>query len=202
MTELHPAKTILLVVRHGRTGLNVEERYLGALDPPLDAFGLQQAVALSSKLCGQADSIVCSPKLRAMQTARVLATAWGLPMRPIDEFAERNVGVFEGLTKEEARKTYPTLWEQNITRQWNAGPPGGETIEAVVDRVRRGLNILRHDYPNQAVALVAHGFVAKVIRAILLNLSWTEFFIYAMNNGEVERYSLTGDAPLCWPSGD
>lgn len=200
MTELHPAKTILLVVRHGRTALNVEERYLGALDPPLDSFGVKQASGLSSTLRGQVDSIVCSPKLRAMQTARVLATAWGLPMRAVDEFAERNVGVFEGLTKEEARAAYPALWEQNITRQWNAGPPGGETIEAVVDRVRRGLDILRRDYPDQVVALVAHGFVAKVLRAILLNLSWTEFFLYAMKNGEVERYVLTGDASLCWPS--
>jgi probable phosphoglycerate mutase len=200
MTELPPGATTLLLVRHGRTALNVEERYLGALDPPLDAFGWEQASTLASMLRGQADAIGCSPKLRAMQTAGVLATAWGMPLRPVNEFAERNVGVFEGLTREQARAAYPALWEQNITRQWSVGPPGGETIEAVVNRVMQGLDILRRDYPGQVVVLVAHGFIAKVIRAVLLNLSWSEFFRYAMKNGEVERYSLTGDATLCWPS--
>ncbi|MRW90660.1 hypothetical protein GJ699_11735 [Duganella sp. FT80W] len=130
-----PTKTELLVVRHGRTHLNIEERYLGMLDPPLDAHGFEQAAVLADTLCCQANVIVSSPKLRAMQTAEVLANAWGLQVRTLEAFAERNVGVFEGLTQEEARAMYPALWEQNITRQWNAAPPGGETIEAVFDRL-------------------------------------------------------------------
>jgi probable phosphoglycerate mutase len=190
MTAPTPRTTELLVVRHGRTALNVEERYLGALDPPLDAHGFAQAAALAKTLRCPVDAIVCSPKLRAMQTAAVLAAAWGIPARPLDMFAERNVGVYEGLTQEEARTTYPDLWEKEITRQWNAAPPGGETIEAVFNRVRQGLEILRQDYLGQTVVLVAHGFVAKAIRALLLDLSWAEFFLYAMKNGDVERYSL------------
>lgn len=198
MTSLDPQKTDLLVVRHGRTHLNIEERYLGILDPPLDAHGFEQAVALADTLRCQANVIVSSPKLRAMQTAEVLANAWGLQVRTLEMFAERNVGVFEGLTREEARAMYPVLWEQNITRQWNAAPPGGETIETVFDRVRQGLDILRGDYPGQTVVLVAHGFVAKVIRAMLFDLSWAEFFLYAMKNGDVEHYLLEADALLNW----
>lgn len=199
--SLFPLSTTrLLVVRHGRTAFNVEERYLGVLDPPLDPCGVAQASALAAALRGEADAIVCSPRLRAMQTAGVLASAWGLPIRPFEEFAERNVGVYEGLTRDEARAAYPALWEQNITRQWQEGPPGGESIEAVVVRVRQGLCVLRRDYPGQTIVLVAHGFIAKVIRAMLLNSTWTEFFRYAMKNGEVERYALAGDAPLCWPN--
>lgn len=199
MTNLHSRRTDLLVIRHGRTALNVEERYLGALDPSLDARGFEQASVLADTLHGQADAIICSPKLRAMQTAEVLSVAWGLPLRSLDAFAERNVGVFEGLTREEARATYPTLWEQNITRQWNAAPPGGETIETVFERVKQGLDIVRRDYPDQSVVLVAHGFVAKVIRAMLLDLSWEQFFAYAMKNGDVARYSLADDTQLYWP---
>ena len=202
MTALHSQATNLLVVRHGRTALNVEERYLGALDPPLDAHGLAQAAALADVLRCRADAIVCSSKLRAMQTATVMAAAWGLQVRALDMFVERNVGVFEGLTQEEARATYPALWEQNITRQWNAAPIGGETIEAVFERVKQGLDILRNDYSGRTVVLVAHGFVAKVIRALLLDLSWADFFLYAMRNGDVARYSLVGDAPLRWTGGE
>lgn len=202
MTALRPRTTDLLVVRHGRTALNIEERYLGALDPPLDAHGFAQAAILADTLHCRADAIVCSSKLRAMQTATVLATAWGLQACPLDMFVERNVGVFEGLTRDEARATYPALWEQNITRQWNAAPPGGETIEAVFDRVKQGLDKLRNDYAGRTVVLVAHGFVAKVIRALLLDLSWADFFLYAMRNGDVARYSLAGDAPLRWTAGE
>lgn len=197
MTESPPPLT-LLVVRHGRTALNVDERYLGVLDPPLDACGLEQAAALAATLAGQADAIVSSPRRRAVQTAEVLAAASGLPVRVLEAFAERNVGVFEGLTRDEARDAYPALWSQNITRQWDSGPPGGESIKTVVDRVSRGLGFLRRHYPDRTVVLVAHGFVAKVIRALLLDLSWADFFGYAMQNGAIERYVLTGDAPLCW----
>ena len=82
------------------------------------------------------------------------------------------------------------MWKQSITRRWNADPPRGEAIEAIFDRVKQGLETLRHDYPGQTVVLAAHGFAAAVIRAMLLDLSWEAFFLYAMRSGEVERYTL------------
>lgn len=178
----------LYVVRHGRTALNVDDRYLGALDPPLDELGLEQAAALARLLQGRASAVVCSPRLRAVQTAEILASAWHLPFRIVHEFAERDVGVYEGLTKEEARLRYPGLWEQDITRRWEIGPPGGESIEAVFDRVAAGLRLLERECAGHEVVLVAHGFVAKVIRAICTGLSWDDFFRYALKNGQVEHY--------------
>ncbi|TWI67763.1 putative phosphoglycerate mutase [Pseudoduganella lurida] len=185
----------LVVVRHGRTAFNIEDRYLGALDPPLDAVGIEQAAALAhalpAALGGRPTALTCSPRLRARQTAAILATAWRLEASVIDAFAERNVGVYEGLTREEAQAAYPALWAQDITRQWHAAPTGGESIQAVFDRVTAGLDRLRRDFQGQTVVLVAHGFVAKVIRAILTDLSREEFFRYALKNGEFARYQLT-----------
>lgn len=83
----HPPQTSLFVVRHGRTALNVDERYLGALDPPLDELGLQQAADLARLLQGRADTIICSPRLRAVQTAEVLASTWHVPFTILDAFA-------------------------------------------------------------------------------------------------------------------
>jgi len=178
-------------VRHGRTALNVDERYLGALDPALDELGLQQAADLARLLQGRADAIVCSPRLRAVQTAEVLASAWHVPFTILDAFAERNVGVYEGLTRDEARLAYPDLWQQDITRQWDIGPPGGESIQTVFERVAAGLATLENDFAGRNVVLVAHGFVAKVIRALLTGLSWDAFFRYALNNGQAEHYTFT-----------
>jgi probable phosphoglycerate mutase len=184
----------LYVVRHGRTVLNVDDRYLGALDPPLDDLGLQQALKLAEILCGRVDVVVCSPKLRAMQTAEVIGSSWNVPFQVINEFSERNVGVYEGQTKEEARLAYPALWEQDITRQWDAGPPDGESIKAVVGRVAKGLQMLQTDFAGLNVVLVGHGFVSKVVRAILTNPSWEDFFRYSLKNGQVEHYHFSSDS--------
>lgn len=189
-------RTSLVVIRHGRTALNAEDRYLGALDPPLDEDGLLQAAALAGTLEGHADVLVCSPKLRARQTAQVLAAAWSLPVVTVGEFAERHVGVYEGLTREEARAAYPALWEQDITRQWDGAPTGGETICAVFERVAAGLTILQREFGGRSVVLVAHGFVAKVIRALLVDMSWDDFLRYSLANGQVELYTLTPMAPV------
>ena len=184
------AATSLFVVRHGRTALNAEDRYLGALDPPLDEHGFLQARELAGLLEGRANVLACSPKLRARQTAQVLAAAWDLPVVTIDAFAERDVGVYEGLTREEARATYPDLWAKDVTRQWDDAPTGGESIRQVFERVAAGLATVQRDFADRSVVLVAHGFVAKVIRAQLTDMTWDDFFRYSLKNGSVERYTL------------
>jgi probable phosphoglycerate mutase len=135
-----------------------------------------------------------------VQTAEVLASSWDVPLQVISEFAERDVGVYEGLTKEEARLAYPTLWKQDITRQWDMGPTGGESIKVVFDRVARGLSILQNGHASRDTVLVAHGFVAKVVRAILRGSSWEDFFSYSLKNGQAEHYHFSVDplTPSVW----
>lgn len=156
----------LILVRHGQTDFNLENRYLGALDPPLNDTGIAQAQALRSSLPCLPDVLVCSPLLRARQTAAILCG--DTPRQPVIEpaFHERNVGVYEGLTQQEARERFPGLWARNVTRCWRDAPDGGESISAVAHRVEAGLCRLLRQYPDGMVLLVAHGFVAKVVRAL------------------------------------
>ena len=132
----------LLVVRHGETRFNAEHRYLGALDPDLNAKGIAQAIELRFTLPVCVDAIVCSPLQRALQTAQIIGKERGQRPTVIDAFRERNVGVFEGLTQEEAQAQFPELWSRNITRLWEDAPTGGETIDEVVSRVAKGLDDL------------------------------------------------------------
>ncbi len=104
-------------------------------------------------------------------------------------FRERHVGVFEGLTQMEAQTRFPDLWAQNITRQWHAAPTGGETIAEVVERVTAGLRGLSEHHRGKTVALVAHGFVAKVIRAVG-QAGFDDFFEWQLANGAVYEISL------------
>lgn len=174
----------IYVVRHGETWANAEHRYLGALDPELTERGKEQAASLSKKLPGGIEVLIVSPRLRARQTAQILNRELNLEALTMDSFRERDVGVFEGLSQAEAEAMYPQLWAQNITRQWMVGPTGGESIADVVTRVHQGLVELVRLHPARVVLLVAHGFVAKVIRA-LASGDFSDFFNWQLPNGEM-----------------
>lgn len=182
----------LLVVRHGETRFNAEHRYLGALDPDLNAKGIAQALDLHAALPMHLDVLICSPLARARQTADLVCKGRG--MEPIVDvaFRERHVGVFEGLTQDEARTRFPDLWARNITRVWDEAPIGGESIAAVVDRVTQALRRLAQDHADRTVALVAHGFVAKVIRAASM-ADYSDFFAWQLPNGAVFEVDLDPD---------
>ncbi|MEE1925579.1 histidine phosphatase family protein [Pseudomonas sp. 148P] len=174
----------LYVVRHGETWANAEQRYLGSLDPALAERGREQAQGLVANLPSGLDAVLVSPRLRALETASILNERLGLPTRTMDCFRERHVGVFEGLTQAEARERYPQLWAGNVTRQWDLGPTGGESIVDVVRRVRGGLQELQSRYPSRRVLLVAHGFVAKTIRALARN-DFSDFYNWQLANGSL-----------------
>lgn len=174
----------LHVIRHGETWANAEHRYLGALDPELTERGREQAASISKKLPTCIQVMIVSPRLRAQQTAQILNQALNLETVTMDYFRERDVGVFEGLTQEEAKALHPVLWAQNITRQWTIGPTGAESIAEVVTRVHQGLAELAALYPTQAVLLVAHGFLAKVIRALAKG-DFSDFYTWQLSTGEM-----------------
>lgn len=172
----------LYVVRHGQTQANAEHRYLGALDPGLTATGREQAAALRLEWPDSIRRIVTSPLQRARQTADILNYRLNLPLQVIPAFRERDVGLFEGLTQAEAQARYPEVWQRNVTRQWDSGPPGGESIAEVVTRVHEGLIALINQSAAEDTLLVGHGFVAKTIRA-LVNREFSDFFDWQLGNG-------------------
>lgn len=141
-----------------------------------------------------------------VETANILNEGLKLPPEIMECFRERDVGVFEGLTQADARERYPQLWSQNITRRWDAGPTGGESISDVVKRVRDGLVELGSKYPSKTILLVAHGFVAKVIRALAKG-DFSDFYQWQLSNGNMlvledfeiptlDSVTLRGSLPL------
>lgn len=165
-----------LLARHGQTDLNTDERWQGRLDLPLNATGLAQAEQLARSLPGGIDALVVSPMLRARQTAEPVALARGLVPRLDADFRERDFGLFEGLTADEASQQFPELAARNVAYRWDAEPPGAEATRAVVDRVERGLQLLRAKHDGQTVLLVSHGFVVRCLRYLIDGLSDAAFF--------------------------
>jgi broad specificity phosphatase PhoE len=166
----------LLLARHGQTDLNTDERWQGRLDEPLNAAGHAQAQALVAALPAGIHALVVSPMLRARQTAAPVAQALGLAPRLDADFRERDFGIFEGLTADEAALQFPELAARNVAYRWDEAPPGAEATRAVVDRVERGLQQLRAQHDGQTVLLVSHGFVVRCLRYLIDGLSDDAFF--------------------------
>lgn len=184
--------SLLLIVRHGETDFNIQSRYCGSTDIPLNAQGISQAEELAFSLLERGLSrIIASPLVRTRQTANIINSQLQLPLVIMDEFRERNVGVYEGLTQNEAAERYPELWVRNITRVWNEAPPGGETPEEVYSRVTSGIQKLKSaPFQNGNVLLVTHGFISKIINAILHDVPPERIYEYKLDTACVAQYPL------------
>jgi phosphoserine phosphatase len=168
----------LFVIRHGETAWVRERRFAGSRDIPLTDEGRRQCAAVARALTGSAVSAVyTSPLARARASAEVIAAPHGWPVRIAPAFTELCFGGWEGLTRDEVRARFPDAWEQ-----WRSAPhlcarADGDTLPAVAERVTKGLEALRAQHAGQAVALVSHAIVSRIIVLDALGLGldrlWT-----------------------------
>jgi len=149
--------------RHGQTAWNVEGRFQGQSDIPLDETGEQQATRAARLLAAlEPDAIFSSDLVRAMATAAPLARLTGLTVVPDKELRERYGGAWEGLTDTEIRARYPVEHEQ-----WR--PPGGETTSAVAERAGAALERIGDSLtPGTLAVVVSHGAALRLGAARLL----------------------------------
>jgi broad specificity phosphatase PhoE len=175
----------LIVVRHGETNYNVEGRYTGSTDIELNDKGYEQARILAEKLKDISIDIVISSTLkRAKETARIISNEIKLPVIEMNELVEKCVGIYEGLTREEAKNKYPLMWETN-------SPEGAETLEAVEKRVHKALHTILNNYSeDENVLVVTHGYISKVIYKYFSNASEVDFSKYVLKNCEYDEYII------------
>jgi probable phosphoglycerate mutase len=130
--------TTIVLVRHAATALS-GERYSGRSDPPLTADGRRSAEELAIRLAGTLPPgirIVTSPSKRAYDTAAVLAAQAAPAVLEIDDrWQEVDVGDAEGRTFDEVAARYPALAAQLAAGDAEIDWPGGETADALRERV-------------------------------------------------------------------
>jgi probable phosphoglycerate mutase len=120
----------LILVRHGESTWNAEERLQGQLDPPLSERGREQSRALAAIVDGLPDErVICSDLARARETAALLGLA---PARFDPRWREINVGSWGGRTAAEvdAQGSGLTNWRGGSRRA-----PDGESWETFAIRV-------------------------------------------------------------------
>ncbi|OBJ61238.1 bifunctional RNase H/acid phosphatase [Mycobacterium asiaticum] len=162
--------TRLLLLRHGQTELSVQRRYSGRGNPPLNEVGWRQA-GLAARYLTQRRGIaavISSPLQRAYDTAMTAARALGLEVTVDEDLIETDFGAWEGLTFAEAAARDPDLH-----RRWlyDTGtlPPGGESFDDVLRRVRRGRDRIISAHEGKNVLVVSHVTPIKLLLRMALD---------------------------------
>ena len=167
----------LHLIRHGQTECSVRGRMCGrAHDPPLSEQGQAMAQAIATGLAHlPLTAIVTSPLQRARDTADPLAQRLFLtPYRDAD-FAEIDLGEWEGLTPQEIEARSPEqalAWKENPK---DVAPPQGETALELNERVTHAVSRWQKRYPSGEILVVAHKTVLRVLLCQALGIDIANF---------------------------
>jgi broad specificity phosphatase PhoE len=190
--------TRIVLVRHGQTAWNKEVRFRGRADVPLDAFGLKQAAATGRYLAARwpVQAVYASPMQRAMQTAEAIAQAHGLDAQAFEGLLDIDYGQWQGRAPEDVGADDPDLlqawWEAPHTVEM----PGGESLDDVRTRVVVGLEEIVDRHPGQAVAMVGHTVVNRVLLCAILGLSNEHFWRLRQATCAVNVFDVESDGDI------
>ncbi|MEU0568679.1 histidine phosphatase family protein [Nonomuraea sp. NPDC005983] len=155
----------IVCLRHGQTLWNVEHRFQGHSDIPLDEIGHAQAARAASLLASLRPTLIVSSDLqRANDTALALGRLVGLDVAVDKQFRERGGGQWEGLTREEIAARWPDEY-----LAWEA--PDGEPVTDVAARVATALRRWAAELGDDGLLVVAsHGAALRLGICELLGL--------------------------------
>jgi len=158
----------ILLIRHGQTDWNLEQRWQGHLDVPLNEAGQAQVRRLADHLRERTITAVYSSDLtRAQMTAAQIAEVHGLTVKPDPRWRELNLGVFQGMTTSEINGKYPDEARQMRQDYLGYVIPTGEPRRAMQERAYAAYRDIIAREPGPEIAVITHG---GTIRVLLLNL--------------------------------
>jgi len=171
--------TTVILVRHGQTVWNLEERFRGRANIPLDEIGLAQAEVTARYVLAHwaPDAVYCSPLLRARQTAEQIAQPLQLHERVHPGLLDIDYGAWEGYTVDDLRdQGWEKALEAWYTQPQAAPIPGGETLLAVRLRAMGALGEVVERHRGETVVIVAHTVVNRLILLGVLGLGNERFW--------------------------
>ena len=159
----------LIAIRHGETEWNVERREMGHLDSPLTPRGLLQAERIATRLrTVKFDRLYSSDLRRAMTTAGAISDACGVPVIPHAGLRERNLGIFQGMTRAEQRVRFPEEFAQLRQGEREYVIPQGESGAQRTERSVKTLTAIAGENSGGQVVVVTHvGFLLGFFEYVL-----------------------------------
>ena len=190
----------LILVRHGQSVWNLENKFTGWVDVDLSEKGIEEAKLAGEKLKGfKLDQAFTSELIRAKHTLNIILSTLnqcGIPVEKNKALNERMYGELEGLNKEEVKSKYGEVQFNRWRRSFLDAPPGGESLKMTQDRVLpyyqsyiRPCLIL-----GETILVVAHGNSLRALMMYLENLTESQIENTEIITGMPRwyRYSLEG----------
>lgn len=175
----------LYFVRHGESEWNVADRICGQTDIPLTAKGHEQAIETGKKILEEgikADEILCSPLLRAADTAKHISEITGIPLQVEPKLTEQNFGKWEGSSPRNSAEFF------EAKKQFVDSHGGGESMLKLAQRIYNLLDELKED--DKTYILVAHNGIARVIRSYFGDMTNEEYAGYGVKNCSVTEFDF------------
>jgi probable phosphoglycerate mutase len=161
--------TELIVVRHGETLWNSQSRIQGHHNSELTEAGFRQARAIAKRLSRTPFDILYSSDLkRALQTAQCIAEPNGHEIKIEPRLRERNMGIFEGLTREEILEKCADEYAHIKVHSPTYSIPGGESLQEVYNRITTCFREIVDAQAGKRIVAVTHGGVLdSLIRFVM-----------------------------------
>lgn len=177
--------------RHGQTDFNVERRFQGQTDIPLNERGRAQAAQAAAYLSQLHPEVIVSSDLsRAADTADQLAGQLGLEAIRDERLRETAFGEWEGHTRDEVSVNWPEELKEWLTGA-DMRPSGGESRTESGRRVASAITEIVAGTQAQTIAIVAHGAVLRGAAELLLEMEGSGRLAVLGNCGHGE-FGFTG----------
>lgn len=158
----------MLLIRHGETALNAESRFRGHSEAGLNSRGRRQARALARYLPRFSPArVYSSPLKRCLETARPLAERLGLTVVVEPRLIDLDYGAWQERPIAEVAAQSPGDYAAWMAGDLSLRFPGGELLEAVVERVRSFLDEMVERHQGEVVAVVTHNVLCQIATCLL-----------------------------------
>ncbi len=187
----------LVLVRHGESQWNLENRFTGWVDVPLTDTGRREAARAGELLRGKHfDRAFTSVLQRAIETLEIILHGIGQEGMPVERAAalnERHYGELQGLNKAETAKKFGAEQVHIWRRSYDIAPPGGESLKDTAARTLPYFEdtIMPHVAAGRDVLVVAHG---NSLRSIVMHLD-------QLTTEEVLQLNIATGVPIVYDVG-
>ena len=191
----------LVIVRHGQSQWNLENKFTGEVDIPLTDVGREEARAAGKKLKGIIfGKCFTSVLVRAQETLEIILQETGqlsVPVIKNKALNERNYGILQGLNKAEMAEKYGAgqidLWR----RSYDVVPPAGESLKDTAARVLPYYK--EHIEPflkTENILIAAHGNSLRALMMYLENIDAAKIPLVNIPTGIPRVYEMDKDLKI------
>ncbi len=192
----------LIIIRHGESQWNLENRFTGWVDVPLSSRGEEEAKIAGTKIKPYHIDKCFTSGLQRAQNTLLLALKdsekLSLPIEKSQSLNERHYGDLQGLNKSETAKKFGDEQVHLWRRSYDIAPPNGESLKDTVDRVKPYWNqVIEPELLNgKNILITAHGNSLRAITMIIEKLSPEEIMKVEIPTGQPILYVLGNDLDI------